>query len=344
MSPQLARALAGQSLIFLLDLGAEWNDALIDETQSSPAAAPSTEPGAPEGSSGGGRQSGGLSGLIGGSAFGTAFGGISAERPVLAAGALAGAAAAADGAESQRQRLLREFAAAYPTALVLRSAEPTEDDAGELGEVCGVHLLPYKGRPGLTVTMDYLYRPALDACLAKLQLRLAEAQQVEVENNNFSLTVDYRGAQEEEESLALEAVSETVSDFPNLRFVETRSAYEIRPEVEWNRAKAAEWLVTTAIEQASLAEYLGILTCASRRNLGAISAGADALGDPDLHRRGSRVPRGGERLGRTRHHGHGRTCRRELLPTVSHMRAAQCQRVCLRVRETPPIHTQTRAR
>ena len=79
MSPQLARALAGQSLIFLLDLGAEWNDALIDEAQSSPAAAPSTEPGAPEGASGGGRQSGGLSGLIGGSPFGSAFGTPKAE-------------------------------------------------------------------------------------------------------------------------------------------------------------------------------------------------------------------------------------------------------------------------
>ena len=58
-----------------------------------------------------GTRLGGLSGLLGGSALGSALGGINAElnaeRPVLTA-ADRGVAAAAAGAESQRQQLLRQ--------------------------------------------------------------------------------------------------------------------------------------------------------------------------------------------------------------------------------------------
>ena len=44
-------------------------------------------------------------------------------------------------------------------------------------------------------------------------------------------------------------VAETLVDLPMLRSVERRMVLEVRPNVDWNRAHAVEWLVSSVVEQ-----------------------------------------------------------------------------------------------
>jgi len=94
------------------------------------------------------------------------------------------------------------------------------------------------------------YRPALESCLAQLQTQLERAgEQVLVQDDTFLLSVIHRGASEEEVRTMRGIVAETLVDLPMLRSVERRMVLEVRPNVDWNRAHAVEWLVSSVVEQ-----------------------------------------------------------------------------------------------
>jgi len=149
------------------------------------------------------------------------------------------------------------------------SAELSLRSPSHLGEISGVQILAFTqpvfprttlrsapssavGGAALvtqSVSYEYSFRPALESCLCKLHEKLNQLQ-VTLEDNNFSLSVIHRGASDEEHLLARDVVLETVrSEFPMLRCIEGRLALEIRPDVEWNRAKAAKAVVETVVDR-----------------------------------------------------------------------------------------------
>lgn len=95
------------------------------------------------------------------------------------------------------------------------------------------------------------YRPALDACRAKLLSRLGELgldKVVFVSDDNFSLSLTHKGASEEERELARGAVAETLAEFPMLRSIDGRLRIEIRAAVGWNRARMVEWITSVVCD------------------------------------------------------------------------------------------------
>ena len=105
---------------------------------------------------------------------------------------------------------------------------------------------------GLSAKMSDSYRPALELCLAQLTEKLQPLGQVSVQDDTFSLSVIHRGASDDEVRLLREVVQETLANLPMLRAVEGRMVLEVRPEVDWSRARAVEWLVGSVVDQAGL--------------------------------------------------------------------------------------------
>jgi len=177
----------------------------------------------------------------------------------------------------------------YPTAVVTRQTAAPEEREGrsesgggdslprDLGEISGVRILPFprtssqfgsrntedKDRRATlqeqTIDYEASYGVALESCNAKLTEKLKEigAQHVTIEDNNFSMSVVLRGASDEEQTIVREAVLEMVrTEFPMLRCTEGRQALEVRPDVDWNRAKAAKAVIETVVER--MTEALGL--------------------------------------------------------------------------------------
>lgn len=150
-------------------------------------------------------------------------------------------------------------------------SEPSGTTVPLLGPISGIEMSPFSAKPlqrydrdaALRVTKRAAaagsvfadsYRPALESCLSQLQAQLegqhgAAGEQVMVQDDTFLLSVIHRGASEEEVRIMRGIVAETLVDLPMLRSVERRMVLEVRPNVDWNRAHAVEWLVSSVVEQ-----------------------------------------------------------------------------------------------
>lgn len=64
-----------------------------------------------------------------------------------------------------------------------------------------------------------------------------------IERKKFSISVHYRLVESGKVPNAEQAVSQVLSDFPNLRRSEGKKVFEVQPRLEWDKGKALLWLL-----------------------------------------------------------------------------------------------------
>lgn len=143
---------------------------------------------------------------------------------------------------------LRRLVGRSDTVVALVSGRGLADVRGRVGldgiYYAGNHGFEIEG-PGVTrihpAASDV--RPALESCVEALEAALADEPGTEVEDKGCTLSVHYRRA---ERPGAGERVRSAIREHcrrPGLRVTEGKKVFEIRPDVEWHKGKATEFLL-----------------------------------------------------------------------------------------------------
>ena len=149
-------------------------------------------------------------------------------------------------ADSMRQTL-RSLAARVPVAIL--SGRDLDDVRGRVlvdGIVyAGSHGFDIAGAGGLRRELGAAYLPVLDAAEAELREALDDIPGAQLERKHFSVAAHYRNVNENDAVRVALAVDAVAARHRELRRMDGKKVYELLPDIDWNKGKAALWLLET---------------------------------------------------------------------------------------------------
>ena len=89
------------------------------------------------------------------------------------------------------------------------------------------------------------FSPKLGVAEKELNEPLDAIPGVRVERKRFSIAAHYRNVKEEDIPTVERAVAEVTARHPELRRIDGKKVYELRPNVDWDKGKALLWLLRT---------------------------------------------------------------------------------------------------
>ena len=87
------------------------------------------------------------------------------------------------------------------------------------------------------------FLPHLDATETELRARLAEVPGFNVERKRFAIAVHYRQVPEQHHGTVAEVVEQVAAEHPTLRVAGGKMIFEVRPDIEWDKGTALDWLL-----------------------------------------------------------------------------------------------------
>jgi len=141
--------------------------------------------------------------------------------------------------------ILRRLTAKVPVAVL---------SGRELGDVrmrvgidgvfyAGSHGFDIAGPRGLQRQEAQEFLPALDAAEKELREKLTGIAGALVERKRFSIAAHYRNVKESDFPKMERAVSEVAAEHRKLRKIDGKKVYELLPNIDWDKGKAALWLL-----------------------------------------------------------------------------------------------------
>lgn len=95
-------------------------------------------------------------------------------------------------------------------------------------------------------------RPALEACVRGLEEGLAEEPGTEIEDKRWTLSIHYRRAEREGAAGRVRAAIDEHCRRPGLRVTEGKKVFEVRPDVDWDKGRATEFLLDVVSRDAGV--------------------------------------------------------------------------------------------
>lgn len=92
-------------------------------------------------------------------------------------------------------------------------------------------------------------RPALESCIEGLESALADEAGTEIEDKQWTLSIHYRRAERSGAEGRVRAAIREHCTGPSLRVTEGKKVFEVRPDVEWHKGKATEFLLDVVGEE-----------------------------------------------------------------------------------------------
>lgn len=105
------------------------------------------------------------------------------------------------------------------------------------------HGFDIAGPRGLRKQVATEFLSILDLAEKELEEKLAAISGALVERKRFSIAAHYRNVAERDVSKVEQAVKEVAADHSELRRIENKKVHEIQPKIDWNKGKAALWLL-----------------------------------------------------------------------------------------------------
>jgi alpha,alpha-trehalase len=149
--------------------------------------------------------------------------------------------------DSMRQTL-RDLAARAPVVAILSGRDLNDVrrrvniDAIVYG---GSHGFDIAGPHGLRRQMATEFLPNLDITEKELHKALDGISGVRVERKRFSIAAHYRNVNENDVPRVGQVVGEVATRHPKLRRINGKKVYELLPAIDWDKGKAALWLLET---------------------------------------------------------------------------------------------------
>jgi trehalose 6-phosphate phosphatase len=100
-------------------------------------------------------------------------------------------------------------------------------------------------------------RGELRSLCLQLRLALADVDGVEIEDKRLTLSVHYRRAPEPMHDWIVKTASETIARSRSFVPRPAKKVIEARPQLEWNKGHAVQWICQQALPPSTLAIYLG---------------------------------------------------------------------------------------
>jgi len=102
-------------------------------------------------------------------------------------------------------------------------------------------------------------RHVIDEVHEKLSDQLREVEGALVEHVKYTISVHYRLVSDEDAPKVKEAVENILKKYPNLRKTSGKKVFELRPDIDWHKGKAVEWILTVLgyDAQKHVAIYIG---------------------------------------------------------------------------------------
>ena len=145
------------------------------------------------------------------------------------------------------QQTLRSLAARVPVAIL--SGRDLDDVRGRVlvdGVVyAGSHGFDIAGAGGLRRELGTAYLPVLDKAETELREALDEIPGAQLERKHFSVAAHYRNVNENDAFRVVLAVDAVAGRHHELRRIDGKKAYELLPDIDWNKGNAMLWLLET---------------------------------------------------------------------------------------------------
>ena len=109
----------------------------------------------------------------------------------------------------------------------------------------GSHGFDIAGAGGLRRELGAAYLPVLDAAETELREALDEIPGAQLERKHFSVAAHYRNVNENDAIRVAEAVDAVAARHRELRRIDGKKVYELLPDIDWDKGKAALWLLET---------------------------------------------------------------------------------------------------
>lgn len=149
-------------------------------------------------------------------------------------------------AEDTRQ-VLSDLSIRYPVAIISgRERHDVEDRVA-------LNALYYAGSHGLDIAgpadhpIEFVeganFIPEVKQAIAFLEERLTPLSGVLVEGKTFSVAIHTRLAADNDVPTVEDVVAETLAKHPRLRAKAGKRVIELIPDIDWNKGRAAEWLI-----------------------------------------------------------------------------------------------------
>lgn len=107
----------------------------------------------------------------------------------------------------------------------------------------GSHGFDIAGPRGLRRQEATNFLPTLDAAEKELRKKLARIPGALIERKRFSIAAHYRKVNQNDVPKLKDAVSEVVARHRELRRMDGKKVYELLPSIDWDKGKAALWLL-----------------------------------------------------------------------------------------------------
>jgi alpha,alpha-trehalase len=145
------------------------------------------------------------------------------------------------------QQTLRSLASRVPVAIL--SGRDLDDVRGRVlvdGIVyAGSHGFDIAGTGGLRRELGAAYLPVLDKAETELREALDEIPGAQLERKHFSVAAHYRNVNENDAFRVALAVDAVAVRHLELRRMDGKKVYELLPDIDWDKGKAAVWLLET---------------------------------------------------------------------------------------------------
>ncbi|CAN4077922.1 unnamed protein product [Withania somnifera] len=87
------------------------------------------------------------------------------------------------------------------------------------------------------------FLPMIDEVFRTLVEKTKDIRGAKVENHKFCASVHYRNVDENNWPVIAQYVHDVLKDYPQLRLTHGRKVLEVRPEIDWDKGKAVEFLL-----------------------------------------------------------------------------------------------------
>ena len=126
-------------------------------------------------------------------------------------------------------------------------------DRRDVQELAGVEDIYYAGSHGFDIAgpggeqmelqqgTDYL--PALDRAEQALRDRLAAIEGAQVERKKFAIAVHFRRVADDRQVEVEQTVDDVLEENSELRKTGGKKIFELRPDIDWDKGKALQWLL-----------------------------------------------------------------------------------------------------
>ncbi len=145
--------------------------------------------------------------------------------------------------------LISEISKRYKTAIV--SGRATDD----VKKKVAIENIFYAGSHGFEIITPQGHieinkeanaiKPRIDRIYEELKAALKDVKGSLVEHVKYTVSLHYRLVSDEDFPTFKTLALKVLNSYPELRITEGKKVFEIRPDIDWNKGRAVEWILST---------------------------------------------------------------------------------------------------